>query len=315
MTSEQVVEAYNNIDNNSDKIAIVNLLKRPHIVNLINQKLENDVFEGNSRLSSHDVNILANLFVNSGQPVSEIEKFILDGKSIDRKNVNILKRTTNEAIARDLFYFTPTIGNNPTGPGEFLLAFHFSNVKKTTVKGDIKINGHKYELKSSSNRSSGGGKLNSSDPRIYGTPSSVMRTISKFVGVPTSSNILNPNRSNMLKLYDKLGSSEKIGAVGREMLMGLYPKIQPEIFDRLLVKYMDAVLKKKYNEFEEAFRVFQVRYYLDNHDEKLLFINRDSGNILSINSRSSDKDILKLNFKNSLSMKSKTNNVYQFSIN
>lgn len=316
MTNEEILEGLNKLENGTDRQAIITLLKRPLIQEHIQNRLNGTVFDSTERnLTSHDRNVLTNIFINSGQSYEDIIEFINSSSSIGRKNLNIINRTTNKHIARDLFHFTPTIGNNPTGPGEFLLAFHFSNVTKNTTKGDLIIDGHKYELKSSINRSSGGGTVNSTDSTIYGTPTAVMRTLSKFLDIKQDSNILNMNKTNMLNLFNRLDrNTEKVQVAGVELFKGLYPKISNQKLDFMVGKYISAVTLGRWIQFDEEFRLFQVRYYLDNHKDKLLFINKQSGNIKSINSRSTREDILSLNYKNSINMRSSTNNTYQFSI-
>lgn len=312
MTKEKIWNIYSNLIP-TDKKAVDALLHRPAIKQLLEERVKT-IFEPTGKISSHDMNVLTNIFINTRQSLEKIEEFIKNDEPLEKIDGCVLNKTSSIEIAKDLFYFKPTIGNNPMGNGEFLLSFYFPNVKKRAKSGDLIIGDSLYELKSSKNSSSGGGKVNSSKNGVYGVPDSVATDIMRSYKQIKDKNHLNLNHVNMSKIteYD-VHAPSIFGAI----IHGIFPKVKNKDIETLGELYDTATQKPSRTNsrhFATEFAKFQLRYYLDNHNEHLLFINRDTGNLLEVTKNFSDNTFKKLKVKYSFSMKSKTNNVYQFSI-
>lgn len=307
-----LVGAYNKLKT-TDKRIVDMVLRRPTLKKILEEKVK-DIFDKDVKLSSHDMNVLTNIFINTRQSFETILRFINENPTIKKLDGNLIDKTTSKNISRDLFYFTPTIGKNPMGNGEFLLAFYFNNVKKRHNSGDLLVGKRKYELKSSRDGRSGGGKVNSTKEGVYGIPDSVSSHIMRLIPELPDKNILNFNYKNFKRI-----SSLKVdhSSIFNMMMTGIYPKIKSDhllslgkIYERA-IKSPSKIIS---DEFKLKYARFQLEYYLDNHDERLLFINRESGNMLEIRRGFTDEVFNKVKFLPTVAMGSKTNNVYQFSI-
>lgn len=311
--TEELIESYKKLKH-SEKIVVDNLLRREQIKNLIKDRIPN-IFDIPVKMNPHDINVLINLFINTRQPFNTIKRFITNSSRLKKISGNLIEKTSSKSISKDLFYFTPTIGTNPMGHGEFLLAFYFPNVQKRVKSGDLIIDDRLYELKSSKNSTSGGGKVNSSKNGVYGVPDSVASKIMKEQSDYVKDKLyLNLNHTNFCKISNS--GADTVNIIDN-ILDGIYPKIKIDDKNNLMNLYLNAVrepIQEDSELFEQEFAKFQIQYYLENHDESLLFINRDTGNLLEVNLHNVHKEFSSLKIKKTFSMKSKTNNVYQFSI-